>query len=179
MALAPQPPLPAPPVLTPPMGWLGWLGIKSGGSQPGQVSAYLQPIVEMDRFYRAGARQVLVPSGTNTAAVYQNSTAVIAALQVPPGHVWHVEHIQANSGGALGVAAGVIANLQITDAGGTPIYSEDPNPRAYLTGETAVLNLHGPMILLPSYAIRVFTTATAAPTAFSWFISAIGPDVLQ
>ena len=58
-------PLPPPPILTQPLGFLSWLGLKSGGVQPGQMQQAVQPCVEMTQYYdsQAGNTTLLSTSG--------------------------------------------------------------------------------------------------------------------
>lgn len=172
MSLVPQPPLPAPPVLTPPAGWLGYLGIKSGGKQPGVVAAYLTPTLDMDRFYRAGARTPIRPGTAGIPATYNASVVIYT---VPQGKVWLIEAFTIATN-VLGAAANVVLTLQAQDAGGN-VFAQETNPIRGLTGEVMNSSLNGPLIALPGSTLVAFQTAGAAPTAFVYFGNVTGVEV--
>lgn len=86
-----------PPILTPPQGWLGALGIKSGGKQPQGTSRDLAATLEMAKFYEAGARTKLATVPLNVLLTFSTDTTF---LRVPGGKVWLIESIttrQANA----------------------------------------------------------------------------------
>lgn len=178
MALIAQPPLPAPPVLTPPAGWLGHLGIKSGGKQPGQVSPYLQPTQDMLQFYLAGGRQ---PLFAGAAFANVNNNASVSGCVVPTQTLWLVESMHAQTAGPLGAAANVLAQIMVRDPALNVIFGSPWSSRAALTGEVLRLDFQPqqpPLILLPGYLVDILSSAAAAPTAFNWILTVFGQSVL-
>lgn len=164
--------LPPPPILTPPAGLLGFLGLKSGGKQPGQLAGYLQPTLDHVDFYRAGARVLLFASGASAAT--QNNPS--GGWQVPVGKVWLVESIVASSG-VLGVAANVTAYIRLYDQSGLNIFDVGVPTNLGATGNTLLARLSKPTIMLPGWKGDVYTTAPAAVTAFNWFVFVWGYEV--
>ena len=173
-ALGQSPVLPAPPVLTPPMGWLGFLGIKSGGRQPEQSLAWLTPTLDMRGFYAAGARSIL--AGVSIANV-NNVDQTIGT--VPQGKVWNVEYVSILSG-ALGAAATVQAWIRIVSAQANAVSGmlllSNPTPIG-ATGNLTGVTLAGPLALNAGDAIKLLSTAPAAPTAFNWVATVYGQEV--
>lgn len=171
MALSGQPPLPPPPVLTPPAGWLGYLGIKSGGAQPGTVNPQLITTIDMDRFYTAGARTQLV-----------KRTAVAGALSfttmgtVPQGKVWLLESAIAFSEAILGVAANIQGCIAVLAQNNQARWIE-PIGSAVPTGDFLIFGSKRPDILLSGEVLAIFLTAPAAPTAFTMACNVWGLEV--
>lgn len=163
----------APPILTPPAGYLGFLGIKSGGRQPSGVAGFVQPSLDMQSFYRAGLRTQLFRTGAVAAGA--NGVDVNIAT-VPQGKVWLVECYTLVPT-ALGVAANLSPWAWIADPAGNMIYVSAPPARLSLTGEAPIVNIQGPMICLPGTVFRAYATAAAAYTAFNWFGNAVGIEV--
>lgn len=168
--------LPAPWIQTPPAGWLGFLGIKSGGRQPGHTGSDMFPMFEMRDFYAAGGRTTLFAA---SAANNNNVAVFVAGSTVPQGKVWLVERICAQSG-VLGVAAGVKGTLTIDIGGGAGAanFAFGPTSNAGATGELVLLCYDHPVILMPGQRIGILGSAAAAPTAFNWLVSAHGMEVL-
>lgn len=170
MSLQAQPPLPPPPVQCVPAGWLGLLGIKSGGAQPGIVNPTLSPTIDMFSFYIAGARTKL--SSSPIAAVF-NGFAQLTTI--PNGKVWFLETMYAD--GLLGVAGGVTAWFQIRTPDGAVRYSGLPQGPVAASTQIAVRS-DRLWIALPGEQIGVFTTAAAAFTAFNWNFFIHGAEAL-
>lgn len=176
MSLIAQPPLGPPPVQTPPGGWLGLLGIKSGGVQPGQVNPTLSPTIEMLPFYRAGGRTRLFTPALVAAA--QNSFSPGAAggiSTVPQGKIWIVEWAVSVST-VLGVAANVTANIEVQDTDGFSLFF-GPQSQLGLTGAVVIARLDTPIIMMPGTKLGTFCSAPAAITAFNWTVIASGMEV--
>ena len=162
------------PILTPPTTWLGLLQIKQGGQQPKSVAPFVQPIIEMTRFYLAGARSVLADGVVQAAAT--NLPTNTNAITVPSGKYWLIDSITATSG-AQGAAPASDGAIFITGPGNRLIHVSAPSaPGA--TGKVLYTSWEGPTILDPGSVIRVFTSAVAAVTAFNWTVTVIGAEVL-
>jgi hypothetical protein len=170
MALTPQPPLPAPPVQTPPLGWLGLLGIKSGGRQPGVVNPVLAPVQDMTEFYVAGGRAKLF---SGSVAFVNNG--LVTGATVPQGHVWIVEHTAVLL--STGVAAGIYARVVYTDSGGFPIYMGPLEPNIPASVQVHVRS-DKRVVVGPGGLVSAIGSAAAAPTAFNYFFTIFGQDVL-
>jgi hypothetical protein len=168
MSLAPQPPLPAPPILTPPFGLLGFLGLKSGGAQPGPLAGFLQPAIDMTRFYVTGNRTTL-GSLLVVAMTWPGPATIIT---VPNGVAWLVEHCSGNA--TLGVAANCYAHIVATDAQNFPFYRSRPDPLRGLTGEDFTVSMSDIILIPPGGKLQVKTIAAAAPTAFNYTFNVIG-----
>jgi hypothetical protein len=178
--MADLPPLGPPSILTPPAGWLGYLGIKNGGRQPDKVNRDLACVLDMSVFYRAGLRTKLFGPGAGLAAV-QNGLTTLAT--VPAGKVWVIEHASAVSTAGLGATANVIAYITINDssAGAGDVLVSPPSfgGQRALTGEKLFVSLDcGAFVATPGTTINVFTVGAAAPTAFSYFGFVFGLEVL-
>jgi len=154
------------------MGWLGLLGIKSGGKQPGHAMSDMMPTIDMERFYRAGARNVLA----SVAGIPNLNNADVTFAVVPAGKAWLLDFAIVQSQTALGAAAGVIAAVGLFNGGALRMF-QGPQSARGLTGELVIAVLAGPIILGPNESISIFSTAAAAPTAFNWRASAFGSEV--
>jgi hypothetical protein len=164
-------PLGPPPILTPPSGLLGLLGLKSGGRQPSQFANVVSPTLDLSMFYRAGLRNQLT-TWAGLAAVYTGS---VILAKVPPNQVWIVDTAFLQSS-VLGAVAGVIMTLWLADAGGNPLWQAQ-TPLRGLTGEDMSVAIAGPIVMLPGYQVLGFMTAAAAPTAFTYFGNLSGVSV--
>jgi len=166
--------LPPPPVLTPPAGWLGFLGIKSGGKQPAQVTPGLAPTIEMAAYYRAGLR---VSLANQNIAANQNGNAFMAGVlgTVPQGKVWLLEFAVANSP-VLGAVPPGVAYVTVVDTNNAIVFKGDPSI-AGVTGSSFLAHLAGPLILLPGYKMGVFTAGAGAMTAFNYTLAVYGMEV--
>lgn len=136
----------------------------------------MQPTMEMDRFYRAGGRQVLLPLTVLPNGATFNGTIGPFAT-VPAGHVWNVDNIQLSTNG-LGAVAGIYGQILVADPGGNGVYIAPQPALRGLTGEILLYSLPGPMVCLPGYQFFVEVIGAAAPTAFNWFMRVLGQDVL-
>jgi hypothetical protein len=163
--------LPDPPILTPPSGWLGFLGIKSGGKQPERVEASLKTNLEMLDFYLAGSRTVLV---NNALAAVANGLTLMAT--VPVGKVWIVEGIS-----ALSAALGAVApqfGMFIAANNGIAFWQGPPSGVANgITGQVLGIRADRRLILNPGNTLSIFTSAAGAMTAFNWGFSIQGVEV--
>ena len=178
MSLQAQGILPAPPVLTPPAGWLGYLGIKSGGSQPGQVAGFLTPTQEMAPFYNAGNRRLL-SNLTGSIAVSTNN--FVASHTVPAGKVWVIDAILCGGFAAVGAVGSLYLYCVITDSIGNGIFQSKASPK-FVTGEVAfsepiIAPGSLPLVLLPGYHVGFTVVAAAAVTAFNVGTSIWGQEV--
>lgn len=166
----------SPPIIqTPPSGWLGLLGLKSGGKQPEQSAKFLQPIQEMTSFYLSGARQSLGLVAASVAAQNANSSI---ELRVPPGKVWLLESAIFVST-AIGAVAPQAGFITIADAS-NQLFAFGPASQAGVTGTFLVGGYTPPigyLVMLPGWQIRVWTASAAAPTAFNYSIRAFGSEV--
>jgi hypothetical protein len=165
-------PLPPPWLLTPPLGWLGLLGIKSGGRQPGHAAPDMVPTIDMERFYRAGSRNVLA----NVGGIANTNNVDATFGTVPQGKVWLLDYAVIASQTALGVAAGVVCGVVFYNGGGLR-QALGLSSLRFLTGELAIASIQGPIIMGPNESLAIFSTAAAAPTAFNWRASAFGTEV--
>jgi len=166
-------PLGPAPILTPPTTWLGLLQIKQGGQQPKSVANYVQPSIEMARFYLAGARSVLADQIVSAAVT---NLASATPVTVPAGKYWILDSATAISG-AQGAAPASDGAIVITNPGGR-VSHFGPASAPGATGKILYCGLEGPLILDPGTSIRVITAAVAAVTAFNWTITVIGAEVL-
>jgi hypothetical protein len=163
----------SPPVIqTPPAGWLGLLGLKSGGRQPDQSSKTLAPTLEMLPFYLAGNR-AQIAARTGQAAVANANVGV--ASQVPAGKIWLLETVVFVST-AIGAVAPQSANVSISDAS-NQLVEFGPPSNTGVTGNVLIGGLSGIRILLPGYKISIWTTAAAAPTAYTYSWNVYGQEV--
>ena len=166
-------PLPSPPVLTPPVGWLGFLGIKSGGKQPEMVAPGLACILDMLPFYMGSS--VLIAQSGPIAAVYNGGTLLFT---VPVGKAWIVRQVVLQAGVAGAVAA-VRHQITMNDSGGFVRYATPTVAPVYGTGEIALLStqFERPQIASAGERIQAFMTAVAAPTAFNYNANVYGLEV--
>jgi hypothetical protein len=162
--------LPPPWILTPPFGWLGFLGIKSGGKQPEHVAPNLDTSLEMFPFYQAGARQLL--ANANAIAAVQNGISLMAT--VPPNKLWIVESINVFSV-ALGAVAPSFIQV-LAGEGGNGIYM-GPVSAPGLTGIVLTARLDKLLILRPGANIQVYTSGAGAMTAFNLGATVQGVEV--
>jgi hypothetical protein len=161
---------PPPPIQAPPAGWLGLLGIKSGGKQPGRVLEGMQPTLEMLLFYLAGTRVTLArPLGL---AAVQNGQTVMAT--VPNGKVWIVDSFVMNSGGTNVAGAHPQAALQSINAGNVFMA---PQGQPTQVGEEYFSVLQGPLIALPGESFVAFTNSPVAVPALTWSGAVWGREV--
>ena len=168
-------PLGAPPILTPPAGWLGFLGLKSGGRQPQFTSRDLVPTMEAFNFYMAGGRTALSGSTPVVQAAAQNLSSS-NAINVPAGKMWLIDRVTSLSD-ALGVAANIYGAIMIVDPS-SQVYTYGPLSPKGITGERIPVSLNGPLLLPGGFSIRVYTAAAAAPTAFNWNTAVFGMEVV-
>lgn len=174
MALDPQPPLPAPPILAPPAGWLGFLGIKSGGQQPRIVNPTLLATIDMFQFYLAGQRTELC---AQVIAAGLNSGQTNAACGPGPGKAWIIQQANADTAAPLGAAANVTGYLRVdSNIGNGHVYIGDPSP-VIPTGSVGCCHINGPIIMVAGDVLAIVTAAAAAFTAFNWRVQAYGVEV--
>lgn len=164
--------LPRPWIQTPPQGWLGFLGIKSGGKQPGHNSEDLLSTLDMGPFYSAGARRVLFQ--TPALAMAYNGAAAIAS--VPAGKVWIIERAVAMSS-VLGALANAVIFIRFSSPGGALIDISVPSVKG-ITGEIIATALSRPIVLNPGDSIDIVATAPSAFTAFTANVCVTGSEVL-
>lgn len=170
---APQGELPPPWIQTPPAGWLGYLGIKSGGRQPGHVTQDLVSTLDMDRFYRAGVRTKLFGPGPGVPMVFNGQSVFVT---VPTGKIWLCEDWTVNSG-AWGAVAATVLVAFLTDPSGGIVLCGQQSPNRSQTGELSVSVLKGPFIAMPGQSLACYTLAPAAPTATNLFGTVFGVEV--
>ena len=178
MSLEAQPPLPAAPILTPPTGWLGLLGMKSSGVQPGLITPSVSPIQEMGKFYEAGQRQRLFFSA-NANIVANQFLATTSSNQVPSGNVWIVDSfiglVQ-----PLGAVAAARFALVILDPTQGFIKQAWPLQGPFLTGEAPFVVMprpETPLVVLPGDFLTMYCCAPAAVTAVNANVTAYGCQV--
>ena len=162
----------APIVQTPPQGWLGALGIKSGGQNPQWVNPGLSPVQDMEKYYRAGARTLLA----NPTVALVTGGGTVALYTVPQQKVCILESATGFSN-PLGAVANAYAQFCITAPGGVEFWYGTPTAKA-LTGEALLPFLAGPLILSPGMSVVIFTIAPAAITATNIFTSVFGQEIL-
>jgi len=165
---------PPPAIQTPPAGWLGFLGIKSGGRQPVTPNTQLAPTLEMFEFYLAGNRTPLAAAIVQAAATNLGTTT--NPIIVPNGKVWIVEAIHSQSG-AQGAASASEGMVICTDASTTLPFYIGPPSNPGVTGKVLWCRSDRRLILGPGNQIRVFTSAVAAITAFNWTTTVFGQEV--
>lgn len=104
--------LPPPPVQTYPAGFLGFLGIKNGGQNPGYLNPGLSVVFDLFKFYCQGARET---PGTDILAFtnYQQSIAS-SFYKVPAGQMWYV--IDAWFAAPLSATAFSYVDMSVRDA---------------------------------------------------------------
>lgn len=171
-----RPPLRAAVIQTPPAGYLGHLGLKSGGKQPEFLPAALQPVIDMEPYYRLGGRIRLL---LNSLALAQNASVVHGT--VPAGRVWLLEGLTVGMGAVAGAAANFYFWGQVKDEIGATIWQTAASPKV-ITGELHLVNSQpagGVLAMGPGYTISVFCAAAVAPTALNLFTNASGQEVLS
>jgi hypothetical protein len=167
-----RPPLGPASILAPPAGWLGFLGIKSGGRQPLFTERDLRTILDMMPFYQGGQRTQLFNSGA--IAAIQNGSSIGGT--VPQGKVWVVDGLFAASS-AAGATAAWGGSINVSKTGQGIYFAGPETSQRAVTGEIRTCSLKGPFVMMPGDQVSVFTFAAVVPMAFSWFITGFGIEV--
>ena len=138
-----------------PLGLLGFLGIKNGGTYPQELSNILSPVWDL------GALYMNANSESSVAVLALAGIGSQAFFTVPNGEAWYVL-LASGATGTLGAGQTIELALQTTDAAGLVTIAVSPMSGSRTVGQRCAQSLPAPVFCGPGSTFGVNATQFAA-----------------
>lgn len=139
-----------------PQGLLGFLGIKNGGRNPGELLGTLSPGWDLEALYLNAAAEISAGAYSIAGIGYQ------PAFVVPNDQIWRIQGFGVYSNAALGAGVSVRATPAVRDPGGIIVLPLQTVSVTQTTNDLFVTGTEREFYLQPGYSIGLVTSLVAA-----------------